>query len=62
MCGSFPAFDFSPCCSVYVIDSEHVKAEWNITIERAGFAIGNLEGGNSIQLKLFDTRRVSWMK
>lgn len=44
------------------LDSEHVKAEWNITMERTGFAIGNLEEGNSIQLKLFDTRRVSWMK
>ena len=48
--------------SCFLISNEHLKVKWNIIIERAGVAIGNLEGKNSLQSKLLNARRVSWMK
>ena len=51
------------CYSVYDIDSEHVKTNWNIAIERTGVVIEKLEAGSFLQFyPTLQSQLAEWKK
>lgn len=54
--------DFTPCLNAYIFAFGHVKGNWNIAIERKSVVIRKLEWKKSLLLKLYEARRVSWLK